>query len=629
MAQTPGSPIGGMVVKGGKNPGGNLLLFVAGGINTPGSSVKTKTNLVNGYAVGGNIYVPLFGNGGAAGNTSHFFTIGLNAGGEYFAGNGDYDLADLQVYNITGQSALPSIMVNSEGNKQNGFKGEVGAQANFSFGQFTLSPVLNAAYFHLKQNAFSVTQSNAVNGTNYNKEIYSQGAGKTTGFALIPKLRVAFFPGKLGFYLEGNYTVGPDVKNDGMLFKPQGKANDMGFYSQDQMAAGTSKSVGQSAAYNSFGVNFGVSVPLGNSTGKRRLRGKVIKTGDNGVNLVNPLFEHGGNSAENPMNNSFALVKPGNPIGGIIVKGGKNPGPRDMIAVSNENGEVTFPVAEAGEYIFQILEPGSQGKSISSKGVTSTKNKRKGRTYTAGRKNETPNQDIQASPGNPIGGIIVKGGKNPGPRDMIAVSNENGEVTFPVAEAGEYIFQIIEPGSQGKSISSKGVTSTKNKRKGRTYTAGSKNEVSDQNIQSAPGNPIGGIIVKGGKNPGGSLVITTSNDKGEFELKGLEAGSYQFTLTGADGSEGKSINEKGVTQNDTSQTARPGSPIGGIVVKGGKNPGGNMINLKVDQKNTIQFEVLKAGDYKFIIQTPGKTNGNKKVKEKASSGLKDTLKTNV
>ncbi|QIL37946.1 hypothetical protein G7074_00775 [Pedobacter sp. HDW13] len=64
MAQTPGSPTGGMVVKGGKNPGGNLLLFVAGGINTPGSSVKTKTNLVNGYAVGGNIYVPLFGNGG-------------------------------------------------------------------------------------------------------------------------------------------------------------------------------------------------------------------------------------------------------------------------------------------------------------------------------------------------------------------------------------------------------------------------------------------------------------------------------------------------------------------------------------------------------------------------------------
>lgn len=126
-AQTPGQPIKGIIVKGGKNPGGNIQLSVNGGINNPGSSIKTKANLVNGYALGANVYVPLFakeGNGNLAGHTEHFFTIGLNAGGEYFAGTGNYNLAELPTYNISGQSASPGMTVNNNGNKQNGFKAE-------------------------------------------------------------------------------------------------------------------------------------------------------------------------------------------------------------------------------------------------------------------------------------------------------------------------------------------------------------------------------------------------------------------------------------------------------------------------------------------------------------------------
>lgn len=183
-----------------------------------------------------------------------------------------------------------------------------------------------------------------------------------------------------------------------------------------------------------------------------------------------------------------------------------------------------------------------------------------------------------------------------------------------------------------------------------------------------PGSPIGGIVVKGGKNPGGNLLVVTSNDSGEFGLNGLEVGNYQFTLTAPEelqskgigtqstsGGSGaasasyarqggrtytggrknepqeKSINEKGVKRSEAAEAARPGSPIGGIVVKGGKNPGGNMTNLSVGEDGTIQFDVLEAGDYKFIIQTAEETKNKpkEKVKEKATSGLKDTLKTNV
>ena len=195
------------------------------------------------------------------------------------------------------------------------------------------------------------------------------------------------------------------------------------------------------------------------------------------------------------------------------------------------------------------------------------------------------------------------------------------------------------------------------------------------------GSPIGGIVVKGGKNPGGNLMTVVTNEKGEVELNGLEKGMYRFSLTMPDEPQGKSINEKGVkraeavdhnttrsnrdnrlttnpgtddpqssnaqraetrnfntTRSNTERgqlAARPGSPIGGIVVKGGKNPGGNMTNLNIGNNGTIEFEVLEAGDYKFIIQVPENINENMpgqkedKLKEPAKSGLKDTLKTNV
>jgi hypothetical protein len=46
-----------------------------------------------------------------------------------------------------------------------------------------------------------------------------------------------------------------------------------------------------------------------------------------------------------------------------------------------------------------------------------------------------------------------------------------------------------------------------------------------------PGNPIRGIIVKGGRNPGGDIVATgRTNALGEVELPGLAPGSYTITL---------------------------------------------------------------------------------------------------
>lgn len=103
--------------------------------------------------------------------------------------------------------------------------------------------------------------------------------------------------------------------------------------------------------------------------------------------------------------------------------------------------------------------------------------------------------------GQPIGGIVVKGGKNPGGSILNLVTNQNGEIEFNNASAGNYKFTISVPSTNPNS--------------------------------RVAGSPIGGIIVKGGKNPGGSLITLITNENGEIELNNLPAGLYKFTTLGA------------------------------------------------------------------------------------------------
>ena len=46
---------------------------------------------------------------------------------------------------------------------------------------------------------------------------------------------------------------------------------------------------------------------------------------------------------------------------------------------------------------------------------------------------------------------------------------------------------------------------------------------------AAPGGPIGGIVVKGGRNPGGQmLVLATTDSKGRFDIAFPEEGEYRI-----------------------------------------------------------------------------------------------------
>lgn len=147
---------------------------------------------------------------------------------------------------------------------------------------------------------------------------------------------------------------------------------------------------------------------------------------------------------------AFAL--PGQPIKGVIVKGGKNPG-GNLHLVSGNNGEVIFTAAEAGEYRLQFTAPEPGEKSISEKGLPASKpNKSKRRRVEVLKSNKTGDPNAIVA-GNPIGGIVVKGGKNPSPGNgwgaINVVSGDNGDVTFTIAEPGEYKLLITAPVSPG------------------------------------------------------------------------------------------------------------------------------------------------------------------------------------
>lgn len=53
-------------------------------------------------------------------------------------------------------------------------------------------------------------------------------------------------------------------------------------------------------------------------------------------------------------------------------------------------------------------------------------------------------------------------------------------------------------------------------------------------VLAAPGTPIGGIIVKGGKNPGGQMrTLATTDASGAFTIRFVEGGDYRLQFDGS------------------------------------------------------------------------------------------------
>lgn len=435
-------------------------LQVSLGSGITGTSSGQKNNLTgNGYNFHGDVFVPFY----AKETHGNGITLGLTASGNYTGlKNNTPDNSDAatkyQVYNT-------DLSINSQTTKPmcSSIAGLLGLQAQFSFGSFQISPAISAGYLNFKQEGFVQTGTASVNGQQHQKVLVSRERETFQGLLLRPQM-------KAGYQLTSSFTLfasaainrGPEMNQTTSYLLPAGGMKENNMYEISQLANGSYVNSEKTTRYNTTEFNIGLTFALGKN--KKTKKAPVKQPGAASASyaatgkLVQP--EGGEGSASEPGQSArrsisekgvkrtegSALALPGQPIGGIVVKGGKNPGGNSFNLVSDTEGKIAFDVQEAGDYTLKLTAPEQPaGKSISEKGL-----KR--------------NENAMAKPGNPIGGIIVKGGKNPGGSFITVVSNSNGEVLLPALDAGSYQFILQNPETPAEP--------NKNNRKGKKEKGG-------------------------------------------------------------------------------------------------------------------------------------------------------------
>lgn len=434
----------------------SVTLSVGAGVSNTSSVLKEDARIGNGYQIGSNVFIPFLRKGwDGSVKGSGKFALGIIFGGEYnSAKNLTSDIAPTQsTYKLyTGNLDIASTHKGSS--HSTGFTGFGGLQADFTFGKITLSPSISGAYFSLTQDGFSQSTQVMVNGTTQTVVLLESPQSTRTGFITRPQLKASYpLTGNLSVYAAGAINIGPNITSNQSQLVPAGGFNAKNTYEPTQLTTGTRADQTVETRYQTIAVNVGFSWSFGSgSNSSRRLRGKVTKPGDGGMRSTSIVPDTPSNlqTTSNDQRtytaghkNETSALAEGNPIGGIIVKGGKNPGGSTMTATTNNNGEFELKGLQAGNYKFTVTTPEEPaGKSISEKGVSSTKGRPKNMAF---------------APGNPIGGIIVKGGKNPGGSTMTITTNDNGEFELKGIKAGDYKFTIIAPEQSAKGHSEKGI----------------------------------------------------------------------------------------------------------------------------------------------------------------------------
>lgn len=419
------------------------LSLSAGLANT---TAKEKDNLMgNGYNLQADLFMPFYRKGWDGSVKGSGFAVGITVSGNYTSvkntAPGNNDVAEkYKVYNT-------DLTIDSRTTRahSNSFSGLVGLEAMFSFGKIYISPAISTGYMSFQQEGATQTGSISINGQQQQRDLVKRAHENTNGFILKPQLKIGYnITENISLFAKSAIVKGPELTHTTSYLVPDGGFKENNTYEVSQLAKGSWSGSNNKTRYAITEFNIGLSIGLGKkkkttqpikgsgaASASYAATGKLMQpeTGSNkSASSSNPsarksISEQGVKKSE-----GASMAKPGNPIGGIIVKGGKNPGGGNLNLVSNEKGEIVFTITEAGDYQFQLTAPEKPaGKSINEQGV---------------KRNETA---AMAKPGNPIGGIIVKGGKNPGGNNINVVSNNNGQILLTNLEAGEYLLILHNP----------------------------------------------------------------------------------------------------------------------------------------------------------------------------------------
>ena len=239
-------------------------LYFGTGLILPSSTTKDGANSVNGLDFNIGYYHPIWA------WEKSMISLGLNAEMGYNIGNGDRNLDQYTVYNLAGQSQLPTVSERGDKKpgKEAGFRGAAGLQLNVHLGdKFTVSPIINAGYLNITHKEFAVSETIYPQGNEFTYDLLTQKESKTSGLGVLPKLRMTYnISPRIGIWVEGNYTMGPKITTESIRFAPEPSAGVDGTYTLSQFENGTYTTSKREASYSAVGVSGGIVVNLGKSS---------------------------------------------------------------------------------------------------------------------------------------------------------------------------------------------------------------------------------------------------------------------------------------------------------------------------------------------------------------------------
>lgn len=495
------------------------------------------------------------------------FALGLNVLGNYASLKNPSPDNTLVVRQYQIYNGNLSV-TSQKGAASSSFSGMLGVQASVSFGKINFSPSINSGYLRVKQNGFVQTGNATINGQNQQLALVKTEAQSSSGLAFKPQLKICYaLNSNLSLFVSPAMWLGPEMSNTTSRRVPQGGFNEKKMYEASQLANSTWENKVNTSRYNFMEVNFGLALSIGKTKGSKGGSGATSSS------YAARVMPNSGNTTTEQDSITTA-----NRLS--MTRTSTRQTPNTSFGAKAKANETVNPVYE--DKGTKGVNPMAEQKSMQGNGATARQTQ--GKTF-----------------GEKVAGGLQAAGNS--------IVNQSEQVTMKDMTISKKVDLAVDP--NGKSISEKGL-----KR--------------NAEAMAKPGQPIKGVIVKGGKNPGGNMSLI-SNNNGEILLDNLEIGNYTFQISVPEQPEGKSINEKGVKSNAKAM-AKPGNPIGGVIVKGGKNPGGSYFSLPVDGNGKFDFDVSEKGNYKLVVEKVmpqiEKSINEKGVKRSAARRRVEVLKSN-
>jgi len=205
------------------------------------SAFKQNALIGNGYQLGGDLFIPLFGKSRyqLAGGSS-IFTLGIIADGQYLsAENINPDKTPLLSKYKLPSSNLDITDRQNGASNSHGYTAFAGIQADLRFGKITISPAISGGYFSLHRDGFTQSTRVMVNGTYQSVILSASQKQNSTGFITIPKLKVSYsLTGNVSIYAAGAINAGPTITTMQSYLVPAGGYNEHNTYEAQQLTSG-------------------------------------------------------------------------------------------------------------------------------------------------------------------------------------------------------------------------------------------------------------------------------------------------------------------------------------------------------------------------------------------------------